>query len=75
MHLEDYSCVLYQQQNEETLMHLLFYCPFAEDCWGILNFVYGDNMLITQIYEAWRALVNVPFALDILSLLAGLFGK
>jgi len=22
-------------------------------------------MLITQIYEAWRALVNVPFALDI----------
>jgi hypothetical protein len=65
MHLEDYSCVLCQQQNEETLMHLLFYCPFAKDCWGSLNFVYGDSMLITQIYEAWRALVNVPFALDI----------
>jgi hypothetical protein len=32
MHLEDYTCVLCQQQLEETLMHLLFYCPFAKCC-------------------------------------------
>jgi hypothetical protein len=65
MHLENYNCVLCQQHNEETLMHLLFYCPFAKNCWGTLNFVYADNMSVIQIFEAWRALVNVPFALDI----------
>lgn len=62
---EDYSCVLCQQQNEETLMHMLLYYPFAKSCWGTLNFAYADNMSIMQIFEAWRALVNAPFALDI----------
>ena len=32
MHLEDYHCVLCQQSFEETVMHLLFYCPFAKNC-------------------------------------------
>jgi len=38
MHLDDYHCVLCQQSSKETIMHLLFYCPFARDCWGILIF-------------------------------------
>lgn len=64
MHL-DYNCVLCQQTSEETVMHLLFYCPFAKDCWGIMNFQLADNLSITQIFQAWRSLINVSFSLDI----------
>ena len=69
MHLDDYHCVLCQQPPEETVMHLLFFCPFAKDCWGMLNFQFDDDLTIPQIFQAWMALLNVPFALDIFILL------
>jgi len=69
MHLDDYHCVLCQQPPEETVMHLLFFCPFARDCWGMLNFQFDDDLTIPQIFQAWKALLNVPFALDIFILL------
>jgi hypothetical protein len=34
--LESYSCVLYQNDVEETRDHLFLNCPFAIACWGLL---------------------------------------
>ena len=58
-----------QLNPTETVMHLLFYCPFAKDSWGIMNFHFADNLSIPQIFQAWRTLLNVSFSLDIFILL------
>jgi hypothetical protein len=46
MHLDDYQCVLCQNSTEETVMHLLFYCPFAKDCWSWMDFHFADHLSI-----------------------------
>lgn len=65
MHLDDFSCAIYQQGLEETVSHLLFYCPFAKDCWVSLNFSYDDNLHTPQIYQAWKNQKQFTFSLDI----------
>jgi hypothetical protein len=37
MHLDSYNCVLCNLSEEETVDHLFMYCPFARDCWDLLN--------------------------------------
>jgi hypothetical protein len=65
MFLEDYHCVLCQQSIEETVMHLFFYCPFARDCWAIINFSFADHLSVSQIFQAWKRKLLVDFSLDI----------
>jgi hypothetical protein len=65
MFLENYQCVLCQHPPEETIMHLLFYCPFPKDCWGIINFEFADQLTIPQIFQAWKSKLRVEFSLDI----------
>jgi hypothetical protein len=43
---EDYQCVLCQNSTEETIVHLLFYYPFAKNCWGLMNFYFADHLSI-----------------------------
>jgi len=52
MFLEEYQCVLCQLSEEETLIHLLFYCPFSKDCWGLLNFHLADHLSVSQNFQA-----------------------
>ena len=65
MHLDDYQCVLCQQSTEETVMHLLFCCPFAKNCWNLVNFHFGDRLSIQQIFQAWKSMLQIEFSLDI----------
>ena len=65
MHLDDYQCVLCQQSTEETVMHLLFCCPFAKNCWNLVNFHFGDHLSIQQIFQAWKSMLQIEFSLDI----------
>jgi len=58
MHLDDYQCVLCQQSIEETVMHLLFYCPFSKDCWNLVNFQFADHLSTPQIFQAWKSLIR-----------------
>jgi hypothetical protein len=37
MELESYSCEICSLLIEETVEHLFCNCPFAQQCWGILN--------------------------------------
>jgi hypothetical protein len=69
MHLDDYQCVLCQNSTEETVMHLLFYCPFAKDCWSWMDFHFADHLSIQQIFLAWKSPLKVEFSLDIFILL------
>ena len=69
MHLDNYQCVLCQNSTEETVMHLLFYCPFAKDCWSWMDFHFADHLSIHQIFLAWKSLLKVEFSLDIFILL------
>jgi hypothetical protein len=74
MHLDDYQCVLCQLSTEETVMHLLFYCPFAKSCWNLLSFNFTDDLSIQQIFQAWKALMQTEFSLDIFILFCWGFG-
>lgn len=69
MHLDNYECVMCQQSTEETIMHLLFYSPFAKNCWGLMNFHFADHHSIQQIFQAWKAPMKVEFSVDIFILL------
>lgn len=37
MHLDEYTCVLCQQNLEETIEHLFFGCPFNIQCWQVFG--------------------------------------
>lgn len=37
MELQDHNCVLCNASVEETLTHLCLECPFAIQCWGLIN--------------------------------------
>jgi len=37
MTLDSYACEIYLIGEEETVQHLFWSCPFAQQCWGILN--------------------------------------
>jgi hypothetical protein len=51
MHIEEYHCVLCQQALEETIMHLLFYCPFAKDCWAWWT---SPSRIISQFHKSFK---------------------
>lgn len=65
MFLDDYQSVLCHQPPEETTMHLLFYCPFAKDCWGKINFDFPDQLSISQIFQNYNSKLKVQFSLDL----------
>lgn len=37
MALESFNCVFCSRPVEETTDHLFWHCPFAQQCWGLLN--------------------------------------
>jgi len=48
MQLDSFSCVFCLSTQEETLEHLFWQCPFAQQCWGILNLstVQGEGTFV-----------------------------
>ena len=34
---DDFSCILCDQNTEETTYHLIFECPFSQRCWDYLH--------------------------------------
>lgn len=42
MELPSYDCVLYTASNEESLHHLFLQCPFAQQCWQLINLDISD---------------------------------
>jgi hypothetical protein len=65
MNLDDSQCVLCQQSVYETVMHLIFYCPFAKECWNIANFRFADFLSVWEIFLTWKLLLKEKFSLDL----------
>ena len=68
MHLDDPHCPVWNQKAEETTMHLLWDCNFAQDCW---NFLIPNRQRGTSIYEdTILAIKHIPkqFAAEIIIL-------
>lgn len=43
MELDSYDCELCTQGIEETTEHLFLHCPFAQQCWGLINLAVSSN--------------------------------
>ena len=68
MHLDDLYCPVCNQKAEETNMHLLWGCNFAQECW---NSLIPNRQRGTSIYkDTILAIKHIPkqFAAEIIIL-------
>lgn len=70
MQLPSYSCVLCNQDCDETLAHLLLDCPFSMQCWGSINIQVQQNSDPFQVLQTFRDQLGVPFFMEIIILMA-----
>jgi hypothetical protein len=69
MDLQDYKCVLCSNAVQESLMHLMFICPFAQTCWAWLNCHISPQADLFQNIESFRVQLQVPFFMEIIILM------
>ena len=46
MEMEDYKCVLCNEQAEEIVEHLFIKCIFAQGCWRLINLSVDPTTII-----------------------------
>lgn len=66
MELQDYNCVLCNNAVEESLLHLMCTCPFAQTCWAWLNCRISPQSDLYQNIENFRIQLQVPFFMEII---------
>lgn len=63
MHLESYNCVLCLLNTEETCQHLFLLCPFAKQCWRIINIDIPINEDFPDITDYFKDRLQSQFFL------------
>jgi hypothetical protein len=61
MFLESYSCVLYQNDVEETQNHLFLNCPFAIACWGLLSVDFTPPRSFLDMVQTVKDQIHTAF--------------
>jgi hypothetical protein len=56
--LESYDCVLRNLSTEETVTHLFLECPFAMECWNIINIQIPNQAAFPQVSTQLRYQLN-----------------
>lgn len=51
---------------EETVEHLFLYCDLVRECWSRVGSTVGAYPYPYQIFEDFRAQLNVPFFMEII---------
>jgi len=69
-HLQDYSCVLCNNSVDESIIHLLLECPFAIQCWNLVNIQIDQDLNPFQLLHSFREQLAVPFFMEIIILLS-----
>ena len=69
MVLDDYTCVGCGVGVEETVDHLFLNCPFAVQCWALINLDSSINLQPLQLLEFFRSRLQVSFFMEIIILL------
>jgi hypothetical protein len=67
--LPSYDCVLCQLQLEETLEHLLLCCPFASNCWNLLQLTIPAGEPF-QVLQSVKTRLNVSFFMDVIIIMS-----
>lgn len=70
MALQDYNCVLCNVVVEESLAHLFLECPFAIQCWGMINIQIDQQADPFQNLQNFKDQLRVPFFMEIIVLMA-----
>jgi hypothetical protein len=70
MQLPDYTCVLCTYGLIESLFHMLLECPFAIQCWGLINITVQQNMDPSQTLQSFKDQLNVPFFMEAIIIMA-----
>jgi len=69
MELQDYNCVLCNNRTEESLLHLMLLCPFAQACWAWLNCHVILQEDLHRNIESFKLQLHVPFFMEIIILM------
>lgn len=70
MVLQDYNCVLCNTLVEESLSHLFLECPFAEQCWAIVNIQIDHSLSPFENIQSFKEQLQVPFFIEIIILMS-----
>lgn len=69
MVLPDYSCVLCNANVDESLRHLFLDCPFANQCWALVNIQTDEDLSEFQNLENFKVQLGVPFFMEVIVLI------
>jgi hypothetical protein len=61
MILDSYNCEFCHVAQEETTQHLFWECPFAQQCWGILNLQTDQTSGTPRNFQAIKDQLNSRF--------------
>jgi hypothetical protein len=63
-----YDCATLECRQEETLVHLFWSCPFAEECWDFICPQRTKNLSVLEAISNMKDLLKLPFGMDIIIL-------
>jgi hypothetical protein len=61
----NYNCILYDHNVEETAFHLFFSCPFSQACWQHLNMHWNFQSDFFQMMMQSKQQYKNPFFMEI----------
>ena len=67
-HLDNYNYAVNNCQQEETLQHLFWTCPFAAQCWDIICPTRQANVSVLEASTDLKLKLYVPFFMEIIIL-------
>jgi hypothetical protein len=69
MDLQDFNCVLCNAAVEESMPHLFFECPFAIQCWVLIDIQASQHSDHFQSLQNFKDQLRVPFFMEIIILM------
>ena len=66
--LEEYNCATRECQQEETLHHLFWGCPFAKRCWDYICPTRAQNLSVMEAFQDIKDKLSLPFFMEIIIL-------
>jgi hypothetical protein len=68
--LPSYNCATLQCNHEETLAHLFWSCPFAQQCWAFVCPQVTNQHSVLEAFYVIKDSLNLPYAVEIIILAA-----
>ena len=70
MLFRSYSCATLNCSEEETLSHLFWSYPFADQCWNYICLQRNTNLSVFEAIDDMKKKIQKPFAMEIIILAA-----